>query len=29
MSERSVDALGKIGTDAAAEAVTEGWLESE
>jgi hypothetical protein len=26
--EQCVDALGKIGTDAAAEAVTEGWLES-
>jgi HEAT repeat protein len=29
LSEQCVDALGKIGTDAAAEAVTEGWLESE
>jgi len=29
LSEESVDALGQIGTDAAAEAVTEGWLASE
>jgi hypothetical protein len=29
LSEECVEALGKIGTDAAAEAVTEGWLESE
>jgi len=28
LSEACVDALGKIGTDAAAEAVTEGWLEA-
>jgi hypothetical protein len=28
LSEQCVDALGKIGTDAAAEAVTEGWLEA-
>ncbi len=29
LSEACVDALGKIGTDAAAEAVTEGWLEAD
>lgn len=29
LSEQCVEALGKIGTDAAAEAVAEGWLESE
>jgi hypothetical protein len=29
LSEQCVEALGKIGTDAAAEAVTEGWLDSE
>lgn len=29
LSEQCVDALGKIGTDAAAEAVAEGWLEAE
>jgi hypothetical protein len=29
LSEACVDALGKIGTDAAAEAVTEGWREAE
>ena len=29
LSEQCVEALGKIGTDAAAEAVTEGWLEAE
>lgn len=29
LSEQCIDALGKIGTDAAAEAVTNGWLESE
>ena len=29
LSEECVEALGKIGTDAAAEAVTEGWLDSE
>jgi SEC-C motif len=29
LSEEAVDALGKIGTDAAAEAVTERWLASE
>jgi len=29
LSERCVDALGQIGTDAAAEAVAEGWLETE
>jgi hypothetical protein len=28
LSEECIDALGKIGTDAAAEAVTEGWLEA-
>ena len=28
LSEQCVEALGKIGTDAAAEAVAEGWLES-
>jgi hypothetical protein len=28
LSEQCVDALGKIGTDAAAEAVTDDWLES-
>jgi hypothetical protein len=28
LSEQCVEALGKIGTDAAAEAVTEGWLEA-
>jgi hypothetical protein len=28
LSEECVDALGKIGTDVAAEAVTEGWLEA-
>ena len=28
LSERCVETLGKIGTDAAAEAVTEGWLEA-
>jgi hypothetical protein len=28
LSEECVEALGKIGTDAAAEAVTEGWLEA-
>jgi hypothetical protein len=29
LSEECVEALGKIGTDAAAEAVVEGWLQSE
>jgi hypothetical protein len=29
LSEECVDALGMIGTDAAAEAVAEGWLEAE
>jgi hypothetical protein len=29
LSEQCVEALGKIGTDAAAEAVAEGWLEWE
>jgi hypothetical protein len=29
LSEACVEALGKIGTDAAAEAVAEGWLEAE
>lgn len=29
LSEAAVDALGMIGTDAAAEAVTEGWLATE
>ncbi len=29
LSEECVEALGKVGTDAAAEAVAEGWLESE
>jgi hypothetical protein len=29
LSEECVEALAKIGTDAAAEAVAEGWLESE
>ena len=29
LSEECVEALGKIGTDAAVEAVTEGWLEAE
>ena len=29
LSEECVEALGKIGTNAAAEAVTEGWLDSE
>ncbi|MBY0525672.1 MAG: SEC-C domain-containing protein [Gemmataceae bacterium] len=29
LSEESVNALGRIGTDAAAEAVTEGWLAAE
>jgi hypothetical protein len=29
LSEECVEALGKIGTDAAAQAVAEGWLESE
>jgi hypothetical protein len=29
LSEQCVEALGKIGTDAAAEAVAEGWLEAE
>ena len=29
LSEECVEALGKIGTDEAAEAVTEGWLEAE
>jgi hypothetical protein len=29
LSEACVDALGKIGTDAAAEAVAEGWLDAE
>lgn len=29
LSEACVDALGKIGTDAAAEAVTEGWQDAE
>jgi hypothetical protein len=29
LSEECVEALGKIGTDAAATAVTEGWLEAE
>jgi hypothetical protein len=29
LSEQCVEALGKIGTDAAAEAVAEDWLESE
>jgi hypothetical protein len=29
LSEQCVEALGKIGTDAAAEAVAEGWLDSE
>src|SRR5208283_3636377 len=29
LSEECVEALGKIGTDAAARAVTEGWLEAE
>ena len=29
LSEQCVEALGKIGTDAAAGAVAEGWLESE
>src|SRR5262245_61399557 len=28
LSEQCVEALGKIGTDAAAEAVTEGWLDA-
>ncbi|HEV3444987.1 MAG TPA: SEC-C metal-binding domain-containing protein [Gemmataceae bacterium] len=28
LSEECVEALGKIGTDAAAEAVTDGWLEA-
>lgn len=28
LSEQCVEALGKIGTDAAADAVTDGWLES-
>jgi hypothetical protein len=28
LSEQCVEALGKIGTDAAAQAVTEGWLEA-
>ena len=28
LSEECVEALGKIGTDVAAEAVTEGWLEA-
>jgi hypothetical protein len=28
LSEQCVEALGKIGTDAAAKAVTEGWLEA-
>jgi SEC-C motif len=28
LSEQCVEALGKIGTDVAAEAVTEGWLEA-
>jgi hypothetical protein len=28
LSEECVDALGKIGTEAAAEAVTEGWLDA-
>ncbi len=28
LSEQCVEALGKIGTDAAAEALTEGWLEA-
>jgi HEAT repeat protein len=29
LSEQCVEALGKIGTDAAAEAVAEGWLDTE
>jgi hypothetical protein len=29
LSEQCVEALGKIGTDAAAEAVAEGWLASD
>lgn len=29
LSEECVDALGQIGTDAAAEAITEGWLATE
>jgi hypothetical protein len=29
LSERCAESLGRIGTDAAAEAVTEGWLETE
>jgi hypothetical protein len=29
LSENCIDALGKIGTDAAAEAVADGWLETE
>ena len=29
LSEACVDALGKIGTDTAAEVVTEGWLEAD
>jgi hypothetical protein len=29
LSEECVEALGKIGTDAAAEAVADGWLDSE
>lgn len=29
LSEACVEALGKIGTDEAAEAITEGWLETE
>jgi hypothetical protein len=29
LSEECVEALGKIGTDAAADAVAEGWLEAE
>jgi hypothetical protein len=29
LSEQCVESLGKIGTDAATEAVAEGWLESE